>query len=111
MWRNISSKIFAEDVERSNDAWIFINFLTKNVKVVERQLEKDDERGVWKCEYRDSGLVPEDVIEYWVYVERDGVGYYSSKVIGIEGEFGNLIKLCGCVEKCILLIILQSLIN
>lgn len=83
---NILSKIFAEDAERLTDAWIFINFMTKNRKIVERQLERDEEKGVWMCEFRDSGLVASDVIEYWMFVEKNSVGFYSSEVIRIEGE-------------------------
>ena len=48
MWRNIWRKIFAEDVERLDFFFHLENF--------EGKWKKDDERSVWKCEYRDSGL-------------------------------------------------------
>lgn len=79
-------ELFAEDVERITDAWIFINFITKNEKIIERQLEWDEERGLWKCECRDSGLEPSDAIEYWIYKEQYGVGYFSSDVVEVMGE-------------------------
>lgn len=84
--RHFLEKLFAEDVERLTDAWIFINFLTKNTKIIERQLEWDDERGLWRCQYRDSALKPFDIFEYWTYVEKNGYGYFSSEVLNMEGK-------------------------
>lgn len=49
-------------------------------------MEWDDDRGLWKGEYSNSGLSPSDVIEFWIYVEKDGWGFYSSEIIEIKGE-------------------------
>lgn len=48
----------------------------------------DDERDVWLCEYRDNSLLPSDVIEYWVYIEKDNMGYYNSDMFSIDGNDG-----------------------
>lgn len=46
----------------------------------------DDERDVWHCEYRDNSLLTSDFIEYWVYIEKNNVGYYSTDVFTIDGN-------------------------
>lgn len=50
------------------------------------QLEWDDERGLWKCDYRDNNLGPFDIFEYWIYAEKNGYGFYSSEIVKVEGE-------------------------
>lgn len=60
--------------------------MTRNVKIIERQLEWNDERGVWKYEFRDNSLMPSDVIEYWMYTEKNRLGFYSTGIVKIDGE-------------------------
>lgn len=80
---------FLEDAERINDAWIYINPLkvsAQKSKMIEGQLVKDSESGIWYYEYRNSSLSPTDDIEYWMYIEKYGMGYYSSDTISINGN-------------------------
>lgn len=78
--------MFSEDSERLTDAWVFISFITRNVKITERQLEWDETRRVWKCEFRDSGLLQTDALEYWIYVEKGSYGFYASEVVEMSGK-------------------------
>lgn len=55
--------------------------------MIEGQLVKDLESGVWYFEYRDSSLSITDEIEYWMYIEKYGVGYYSTDTISINGNW------------------------
>ena len=80
---------FLEDAERINDAWIYINPLKASAqksKMIEGQLVKDSESGIWYYEYRDISLSFTDDIEYWMYIEKYGVGYYSTDTISINGN-------------------------
>jgi hypothetical protein len=74
---------------RINDAWIYITKWSGakgNSKMIEAQLVKDDENGFWYYDYRDNNLLSTDNIEYWAYIEKYGVGYYSSDTISINGN-------------------------
>jgi hypothetical protein len=78
----------AEDAERINDAWIYITKWSSqgNPKLIEAQLVRDDESGIWYYDYRDNNLLSNDIIEYWTFIEKYGVGYYSSDMISINGN-------------------------
>lgn len=75
---------------RINDAWIYITKWSGSggvqAKMIEAQLVKDDESGIWYYDYSDNNLLSSDKIEYWAYIEKYGVGYYSSDTISINGN-------------------------
>lgn len=62
-------------------------------KIFESELIRDDESGLWIYEIPDVIFNADDSIEYWYYVERYGLGYFSDQmIVNIEGECASILQ-------------------
>jgi hypothetical protein len=50
-------------------------------------LAKNDDNGVWSYVLANTPLSGDDEIEYWIYGEMYGVGYFSNDIIKFRGEW------------------------
>lgn len=44
------------------------------------------DNGMWIYELPTTSLGADDLIEYWLFGERLGVGYFSSRVVQLKGD-------------------------
>jgi hypothetical protein len=75
--------------EAFNDVKIFI-FSPKRIlnqgKFIEKQLTRDARSGVWICEMAGVALNLDDNIEYWIYVEKSNLGYFTKQILAVQGN-------------------------
>lgn len=45
-----------------------------------------DDSGLWIYETSNTAFTSDDSIEYWVYVEYNNLGYYTSQNVKLKGE-------------------------
>lgn len=98
-------KFFAEKPDEAfNDVKIFI-FSPKRIlnkgKFIEKQLTRDSRGGVWICEMADVSLTLNDNIEYWIYVEKSNLGYFTSQILAVQGNLYMIMfhKSFHCMNK------------
>lgn len=77
-----------ENVDVLGDVRIFIftsKGLINNLQYVESTLTKDDS-GLWIYQTSNTAFTFDDSIEYWMYVEHNNFGYYTSQNVKVKGE-------------------------
>jgi hypothetical protein len=60
--------------------------IANNSKLIEVPLAKNGDNGVWSYELANTPLSGDDEIEYWMYAEMYGVGYFSNDVVKLRGN-------------------------
>lgn len=60
--------------------------LINNLQYVESTLTKDDS-GLWIYQTSNTAFTSDDSIEYWIYVEHNNLGYYTSQNVKVKGDF------------------------
>lgn len=55
------------------------------MKFIENQLTRDD-GGLWIYEMTSVALNSYDVIEYWLYIEKSNIGYFTSQILKVQGN-------------------------
>ncbi len=61
--------------------------IERKSKILESELIRDNESGLWIYEIPIDIFSTDESIEYWCYVEHHGLGYFSNEmIVNIKGE-------------------------